>query len=134
MATTEHMATPEDDRRHAPGPGARPLWSESYWFPLYDPEREIGVVLRAGMYMKRGDANLYLIVTHKGAIVHAVSPSRDETVTAPASSSSARESMCCPVWSAMCTRLRARSISRSSRMRVLWKTVNRMILLSVAIQ
>ena len=72
MASTTHMATVEDDRRHLPGPNALPLWSESYWFPLYDPEREIGVVLRAGMYMKRGDANLYLFVTHAGAIVHAV--------------------------------------------------------------
>jgi hypothetical protein len=76
MASTGHMATPEDDRRHAPGPNARPLWSESYWFPLYDPEREIAIVFRAGMYMKRGDANLYLIVTHKGAIVHAVTEHR----------------------------------------------------------
>ena len=76
MASTTHMATPEDDRRHAPGPSALPLWSESYWFPLYDPEREIAVVFRAGMYRKRGDANLYLIVTHKGAIVHAVTEHR----------------------------------------------------------
>ena len=76
MATTEHMATPEDDRRHAPGPSARPLWSESYWFPLYDPESEIGVVFRVGAYRKRGDANLYLIITHKGSIVHAVTEHR----------------------------------------------------------
>jgi len=76
MASTTHLATPEDDRRHAPGPGARPLWSESYWFPLYDPERDIGVVFRAGMYMQRGDANLYLAVTHQGAIVHAITEHR----------------------------------------------------------
>jgi hypothetical protein len=76
MASTTHMATPEDDRRHRPGPSALPLWSESYWFPLYDPEREIAVVLRAGMYMQRGDANLYLFVTHRGAIVHAVTEHR----------------------------------------------------------
>ena len=76
MASTTHMATPEDDRRHRPGQTALPLWSESYWFPLYDPEHEIGVVLRAGMYMKRGDANLYLFVTHRGAIVHAVTEHR----------------------------------------------------------
>ncbi len=76
MASTTHLATPEDDRRHRPGPTALPLWSESYWFPLYDPAREIGVVLRAGMYGKRGDANLYLFVTHRGAIVHAVTEHR----------------------------------------------------------
>jgi hypothetical protein len=76
MASTTHMATPEDDRRHAPSATARPLWSESYWFPLYDPEREIAIVFRAGMYMKRGDANLYLIVCHQGAIVHAVTEHR----------------------------------------------------------
>ena len=76
MASTTHMATPEDDRRHRPGPNALPLWSESYWFPLYDPEQDIGIVLRAGMYMQRGDANLYLFVTHKGAIVHTVTEHR----------------------------------------------------------
>src|SRR4029450_4294929 len=76
MASTTHMATPEDDRRHRPGPNAFPLWSESYWFPLYDPEREIAVVLRAGMYMRRGGATLYLFVTHRGAIVHAVTEHR----------------------------------------------------------
>ena len=76
MASTTHMASPEDDRRHRPGPTALPLWSESYWFPMYDPSSEIGVVLRAGMYMRRGDANLYLFVTHKGSIVHAVAEHR----------------------------------------------------------
>src|SRR5215510_208637 len=65
MASTTHMAAVEDDRRHLPGPNALPLWSESYWFPMYDPARDIGVVLRAGMHMKRGDANLYLFVTHR---------------------------------------------------------------------
>ena len=39
MASTTHMATVEDDRRHLPGPNALPLWSESYWFPIYDPEQ-----------------------------------------------------------------------------------------------
>jgi hypothetical protein len=76
MASTTHMATVEDDRRHLPGPNALPLWSESYWFPMYDPEHDIGVVLRAGMHMKRGDANLYLFVTHRGAIVHTVTEQR----------------------------------------------------------
>jgi len=35
VASIVHMATPDDDRRHVPGPGSLPLWSESYWFPLY---------------------------------------------------------------------------------------------------
>ena len=70
MASTIHMAMPEDDRRHVPGPGSLPLWSESYWFPLYDPEREIGIVFRAGMYLNKGHANLYLFITHRGEVVH----------------------------------------------------------------
>src|SRR2546425_1096104 len=64
------MATPEDDRRHVPGSGSLPLWSESYWFPLYDPDREIGIVFRAGMHVSKGQANLYLFITHRGAVVH----------------------------------------------------------------
>jgi hypothetical protein len=72
MATNEHMATIADDERHIPGPGALPLWNESFWFPFYDPKAEIGVVLRAGMHPNQQHANLYLFITHHGEIVHTV--------------------------------------------------------------
>ena len=70
MPSATHMPTIDDDERHAPGPGSLPLWNESYWFPLYDPQTEIGVVLRAGVYGNQGTANVYLFITHRGAIVH----------------------------------------------------------------
>jgi hypothetical protein len=70
MASATHMANPEDDERHVPGPNSLPLWNESYWFPIYDPQHEIGVVLRAGMYANQKTSNVYLFVTHKGAVVH----------------------------------------------------------------
>jgi hypothetical protein len=72
MASTVHMATPEDDRRHLPGPDSLPLWNESLWFPFYDPQQEIGVVFRIGMYPNRGEANLFLFLTHRGAVVHSL--------------------------------------------------------------
>ena len=46
MASTVHMAAPEDDARHTPGPGSLPLWNESLWFPFYDSASDVGVVLR----------------------------------------------------------------------------------------
>ncbi len=70
MASRVHMATPEDDRRHVPGPESLPLWNESYWFPFYDPRHEIGVVFRIGMYPNRREANLFYFITHHGALVH----------------------------------------------------------------
>jgi hypothetical protein len=72
MTTDPHAPRAEDDHRHTPGPGARPLWNESFWFPIYDPRAEIGVVFRAGAYPRQGTANLYLFVTHRGSVVHAV--------------------------------------------------------------
>jgi len=65
-------ATPDDDRRHTPGPQVLPLWSESFWFPFYDPQTEIGVVLRAGVLAKQGTANLFVFITQRGAIVHSL--------------------------------------------------------------
>jgi hypothetical protein len=70
MASTTHMANREDDERHVPGPDSLPLWNESYWFPIYDPRQEIGVVLRAGMLANQKTSNVYLFITHRGAIVH----------------------------------------------------------------
>jgi hypothetical protein len=70
MASTTHMARTEDDERHVPGEGSLPLWNESYWFPIYDPKQEIGVVLRAGMLANQNRASVYLFVTHRGEVVH----------------------------------------------------------------
>ena len=72
MASTVHFATPEDDRRHVPGPDALPLWNESFWFPFYDPQQEIGVVFRIGMYPVRNEANLFLFLTHGGEVAHSL--------------------------------------------------------------
>ena len=72
MASTTHLATPEDDARHVPGKDSLPLWNESYWFPFYDPRTEIGVVFRAGIHANLGQANLFLFVTQGGAVVHTV--------------------------------------------------------------
>ena len=62
--------TPADDRRHQPGPAARPLWNESWWFPFYDPATEIGVVTRIGLLPLQRTANVWFLVTRRGALVH----------------------------------------------------------------
>src|SRR5438093_6757934 len=72
MASTTHTATPEDDRRHTPGPDALPLWNESWWFPLYDPRTGVGIVFRAGIHAVQGTANLFLFVTQGRTIVHSL--------------------------------------------------------------
>src|SRR2546426_1736091 len=72
MASTPHMATAEDDARHTPGPSSLPLWNESLWFPFYDPQSEVGVVLRAGIHANLGEANLFLFLTHRGTVVHSL--------------------------------------------------------------
>jgi hypothetical protein len=72
MASTKHMATAEDDRRHTPGPGSLPLWNESYWFAFYDAQTELGVTVRVGMYPNRDEGNLYLLFAHGRKIVHSV--------------------------------------------------------------
>jgi hypothetical protein len=62
--------TPADDRRHTPGPGARPLWNESWWFPFYDPATDVGVVTRIGLLPLQGTANVWFFVTRGGRVVH----------------------------------------------------------------
>jgi hypothetical protein len=64
--------TPEDDRRHLPGPGSLPLWNESFWFPLYDPETRIAIVLRIGSYPNLNRSNVYLFIAQDGHLVHSV--------------------------------------------------------------
>lgn len=75
MSNPLYLPTAEDDRRHQPGPGALPYWNESFWFPMYDPKQDIGVIFRIGAFpmVGAGEANLYLFVIHKGEIVHSVS-------------------------------------------------------------
>lgn len=72
MASRTHMATVEDDARHTPGPGARPLWNESYWFSWYDPEQEISVAARFGMLPNKGYSNIYILITHHGELVYSI--------------------------------------------------------------
>jgi len=59
-----------DDRRHVPGPTARPLWNESWWFPLYDPATRIGVVTRIGLLPLQRTANMWMLVTRDGRLLH----------------------------------------------------------------
>ncbi len=70
MPSTVHLATAENDERHAPAPGSPALWNDSYWFPIYDPTREIGVVLRGGVLANQKRANLAVFITHCGRVVH----------------------------------------------------------------
>lgn len=66
--------TPEHDRRHEPGAGARRWWNESLWFPLYDPERRIGIVFRSGVYpaADAGSANVFLAIVQDGHVVYSL--------------------------------------------------------------
>jgi hypothetical protein len=78
MSTLEHQEDdpriphPDTDRRHVPGPDAMPLWNESFWFPLYDPERDIGVIVRWGLTprFQGGAANFYLAILRGGEPVY----------------------------------------------------------------
>lgn len=70
--STTHMVSPEDDARHVPGPGALPLWNESFWFAFYDPAQEIGLTVRAGMHPNQDEGNIYLVLTHRGGVVHSL--------------------------------------------------------------
>lgn len=72
MASTTHMATVDDDARHAPGADSKPLWNESYWFAFYDPRPEIGVAIRFGMLPNQGWVNIYVLITHKGSTVYSM--------------------------------------------------------------
>lgn len=72
MASTVHMATIEDDQRHAPGPGSLPLWNESFWFAFYDPRNEIGLSSRLGMHPNKQEGNIYHFITHAGEVVHSL--------------------------------------------------------------
>ncbi|MEO8457732.1 MAG: hypothetical protein ABI559_07975 [Chloroflexota bacterium] len=57
------MATTEDDARHTPGPNAKPLWNESYWFTFVDPKAEIAFAARFGMLPVKRYGNFYLLIS-----------------------------------------------------------------------
>jgi hypothetical protein len=84
MSVPEHreddprIPAPDTDRRHAPGPDALPLWNESFWFPLYDPDRDIGVIVRWGLYpsLQSGSANFYLAIIRGGEAVYVANHQR----------------------------------------------------------
>src|SRR5581483_4555248 len=60
----------DDDARHRPGPAARPLWNESFWFPFYVPTTGIAVVFRIGLLPVRGEANVFCFLAEHGTVVH----------------------------------------------------------------
>lgn len=68
-----YLPSVEDDRRHVPGPGALPWWNESFWFPMYDPKLDLGIVFRSGAFPLAGTANLYLFIVHRGLVVYGIS-------------------------------------------------------------
>jgi hypothetical protein len=72
MASSTHMATTEDDARHTPGPEARPLWNESYWFTFVDPKAEIAFAARFGMLPVKGYGNFYLLVSSPDALLYSL--------------------------------------------------------------
>jgi hypothetical protein len=67
-----YIPHPQTDRRHAPGKDAQPLWNESFWFPLYDADRDIGVIVRWGLTpcFRGGAANFYLAIIRGGETVY----------------------------------------------------------------
>jgi hypothetical protein len=71
MAASPYLPSPEQDQRHRPGPDAQPFWNESFWFPLYDPKLDIGIVLRSGLYPTwgSGTSNCYLTIFEHGRVV-----------------------------------------------------------------
>ncbi len=72
MASSTHMAAPEDDARHAPGRDALPLWNESYWFTFVDPKAEIAFAARFGMLPMKGYGNFYLLVSGPDALLYSL--------------------------------------------------------------
>jgi len=74
---TRLVPTPEEDGRHGPGSDPLPWWNESLWFPMFDPERDVGIVFRVGAFpvacegeLEAGAANCYLAILHRGHVVH----------------------------------------------------------------
>ena len=72
VISATHMATVEDDARHAPGPGSKPLWNESYWFTFVEPRHEIAFAARFGMLPNKGYGNFYLLVSQGPDVVYSL--------------------------------------------------------------
>ena len=72
MASKTHMATIEDDARHAPGPEAKPLWNESYWFTFVDPKADIAFAARFGMLPMKRYGNFYLLISQHDALLYSL--------------------------------------------------------------
>lgn len=75
MTNPIYLPTAADDRRHQPGTDALRYWNESFWFPMYDPQQDIGVVFRSGAFpqVNGGESNLYLFILHRGQVVYGIS-------------------------------------------------------------
>jgi len=78
MSALEHQENdpriphPATDHRHEPGADPMPLWNESFWFPLYDPERDLGIIVRWGLFpcFQGGTSNFYLAILRGGQAVY----------------------------------------------------------------
>src|SRR6185369_5437028 len=71
MLASPYAPTPEQDERHQTSPAAPTFWNESFWFPMYDPALDVGIVFRIGLYPRwdGGRANLYLTIVQRGRVV-----------------------------------------------------------------
>jgi hypothetical protein len=78
MTASSYVPSIDMDQRHRPGPEAFQYWNESFWFPMYDPKADIGIVFRSGIYPKwgAGSSNCFLSIIHEGKLVLALSDQR----------------------------------------------------------
>ena len=61
-----------DDERHVPGPHSLPLWSESFWFPFYDPRAEVGAVFRLGILPNQNSANVFVFLIERESVIYSL--------------------------------------------------------------
>jgi hypothetical protein len=71
--TDSYVPSVDLDQRHRAGAEALEYWNESFWFPIYDPKLDIGIVFRVGEYPRLGTANVFLTIFRAGRIVLALS-------------------------------------------------------------
>jgi hypothetical protein len=78
MRDSPYVPSPEQDQRHLPGPAAETYWNESFWFPMYDPALDLGIVFRSGIYPRwgAGSSNFFLTICHRGRTVLSISDQR----------------------------------------------------------
>lgn len=60
---------PEDDLRRAPF-GSDPFLNESWYFNALDPENDLAVFLRIGLFHNRGRANMGVLIRHQGREIY----------------------------------------------------------------